>query len=120
MAAAATVEATANVVSRHQLRSLAEQRGRIRTVQSLLDPRRALSTSLLVVQALAIAVAASFLTTVALRAFGTAEHLIAILVVGAVFAVFGQIVPRALAGAQPERAIGLLLSLANLFTLLAL
>lgn len=120
MAAAATVDATANVVSRHQLRSLAEQRGRSRTVQSLLDPRRALGTSVLVVQALAIAVAASLLTTFALREFGTAEHLIAILSVAVVFVVLGQIVPRALAGARPERAIGLLLSFAAGFTLLAL
>ncbi len=120
MAAAATVDATANVVSRHQLRSLAEQRGRSRTVQSLLDPRRALGTTLLVVQTLAIAVAASLLTTFALREFGTAEHLIAILSVAVVFVVLGQIVPRALANARPERAIGLLLTFAAVFTLIAL
>lgn len=120
MAAAATVDATSNVVSRHQLRSLAEQRGRSRTVQGLLDPRRALTTSLLVVQALAIAVAASLLTTFALREFGTAEHLIAIVSVGVVFVILGQIVPRALAAAHPERAIGLLLAFASAFTLLTM
>ena len=118
MAAAATVDATANVVSRHQLRNLAEQRGRTRTVQSLLDPRRSLGTSLLLVQALTIAVAASFLTSVALRELGTAEHLVAILAVAFVFIVLGQIVPRALASAKPERAIGVLLVLAGFFTLI--
>ncbi|MDQ3411216.1 MAG: hemolysin family protein [Chloroflexota bacterium] len=118
MAAAATVDATANVVSRHQLRQMADQRDRLRTVQSLLDPARSLHTSLLVVQAITIAVAASLLTTVALREFGTAEHLIAILAVTIVFLILGQIVPRALASVQPERAIGLLLALAGFFTLL--
>ena len=42
MAVAATVEATAALISRHRLRQLAEERGRHRTLQGLLDPRRSL------------------------------------------------------------------------------
>ena len=50
MGIAATVEATATLISRHRVRQLAEERGRHRTVQNLLDPRRSLAASLLLVE----------------------------------------------------------------------
>ena len=116
MALAATVEATATLISRHRLRQVAESHGRQRTVQGLLDPRRSLAASLLLVQAVAIAVAASLLTTVVLREVETAEHALAIAVVAATFLVLGQALPRALAGSRPERAATLLVGLAGLLS----
>jgi putative hemolysin len=119
MAVAATVEATSSLVSRHRLRQLAEERGGgHRTLQGLLDPKRSLASSLLLVQAVAIAAAASLLTTVALREVHRAEHLVAILVVAAVFLLFGQALPRALASTRPERAAALLIGLAGFLSFL--
>jgi CBS domain containing-hemolysin-like protein len=118
MAVAATVEATATLVSRHRLRQLAEERGGGRTLQGLLDPKRALAASLLLVQAVAIAAAASLLTTVVGRELGTAEHAVAIVVVGAVFLLFGQALPRALAATRPERAAAVLIGVAGLLAFL--
>ncbi len=104
MAVAATVEATATLVSRHRLRQLADERGRPRSVQGLLDPRRTLVASLLLVQAVAIATAASLLTTTALRELRTGEHVLAVVLVGVVFLLLGQALPRAMAATRPERA----------------
>ena len=118
MAVAATVEATATLVSRHRLRQLAEERDRYRSVQWLVDPKRELAASLLVIQAVAIAAAASLLTTVVGRELGTAQHALAIAVVGAVFLLVGQALPRALAATRPERAATTLVGLAGLLTFL--
>ena len=120
MTGAALVDATSSLISRHQLRAVGDQRGRARTVGGLLDPRRTLSSSMLAVQAIAIAVAASVLTTLIEREIETGEHILAVVIVSVVFLVFGQIVPRALAAVRPERAIGLLLAFAALLSLLAL
>jgi CBS domain containing-hemolysin-like protein len=119
MAVAAALEASAALISRHRLRELAEERGRQRTVQALLDPRRSLVASLRVVEAIAIAIAASLLTTVTLREWDTAEHVVAVVIVGAVFLLFGQALPRVLANARPERVALLLVGAAGLLALLA-
>ena len=45
MAGAATVEASAGLISRHRFRQAATGAGRERSVQTLLDPRRSLVSS---------------------------------------------------------------------------
>ena len=118
MAVAAAVEATATLVSRHRLRQLAEERGGHRSVQGLLDPKRSLVAALVLVESVALATAASLLTTVAGRELGTAEHVVAIAVVAAVFLLFGQALPRALAATRPERAAVVLIGLARFLAFL--
>jgi len=119
MALAATVEAASGLVSRHRLRQSAEDRaGPRRTVQGLLDPKRSLASSLVVVQAIAIATAASLLTTTFAREFDTAEHVLAVIAVGVVYLFVGRALPRALASHRPERAAMLLIPLAGLLSVL--
>ena len=116
MAVAATVEATATLVSRHRLRQLAEEQGRHLTVETILDPKRTLIASLHLVEVIAIATATALLTTMLLREVGTAERILAIAIVGVVFLLLGQALPRALANTRPERATTLLLGLARFLT----
>jgi CBS domain containing-hemolysin-like protein len=113
LAVAAMVEAVATLVSRSRLRQLAEQRGSLRSVQSLLDPRRSLIGALELVQAIAVATAASLLTTVLVREAGAFEHLLAVVVVVAVYLLLGQALPRAWAATRPDRAAGALLAIAG-------
>ena len=61
MAGAATVEASAGLISRQRFRQAATGPGRERSVQTLLDPRRSLVSALQLVQAIAIALAASLI-----------------------------------------------------------
>ncbi|MBA3415031.1 MAG: HlyC/CorC family transporter [Chloroflexia bacterium] len=117
LAVAAIVEAVATLVSRSRLRQLAEQRGSLRSLQSLLDPRRSLIAALELVQAIAVATAASVLTTVFLREASVLEHLLAVLVVVAVYLVVGQALPRAWAATHPDRAAGALLAIAGALAL---
>ena len=113
MAGAATVEASAGLISRHRFRQAATGAGRERSVQTLLDPRRSLVSALQLVQAIAIALAASLMTYVIMREGGWEPVVIAVLVASAVFLVLGQAVPRALARTRPSSTAGVLLSLAR-------
>ena len=67
MAGAATVEASAGLISRQRFRQAASGSSRERSVQTLLDPRRSLVSALQLVQAIAIALAASLITYVIMR-----------------------------------------------------
>ena len=119
MALAAIVETVSGLVSRHRLRQIADDRTRHRrTVQGLLDPKRSLASSLLVVQAIAIATAASLLTTAVARELDAAEHILAVVVVSAVYLLLGRAVPRAVATHRPERAAALLIPVAGLLSFL--
>lgn len=118
MTVAATIDATATLVSRHRLRQIAEERGN-RTLASLLDPRRSLVASLQIVQAVAIVTAASLLTTVIQQELGTAEHILPIVLVGGAFLLFGQALPRAIASTHPEKAATVLIGIAGVLSLLA-
>lgn len=118
LALAAMVEAVAAVASRTRLRQMAEQRGRHRTVQGLLDPRRSLIAAVELVQGIAVAVAASLLTTMLWPNGGGLAHIAAVIVVVAVYLIFGQALPRAWAATQPERAAGSLVALAGVLAVL--
>jgi CBS domain containing-hemolysin-like protein len=75
----------------------AEPDDRRRNLQHLLDPQRALVAALMLTQAVAIAVAVSVLTTTIGRELGRFEHLLAIVIVGVVYLVFGLALPQTLA-----------------------
>ncbi len=111
MAGAATVEASAGLISRHRFRQAATGASRERSVQTLLDPRRSLVSALQLVQAIAIALAASLMTFVITREGGRGPVAIAVIVASALFLLLGQAVPRALARTRPSATAGALLSL---------
>jgi putative hemolysin len=118
MAGAATVEASAGLISRHRFRQAATGPGRERSVQTLLDPRRSLVSALQLVQAIAIALAASLMTYVIVREGGRGPVLIAVVIASALFLLLGQAVPRALARTKPSTTAGALLSLARFVAML--
>jgi putative hemolysin len=113
MAGAATVEASAGLISRHRFRQAATGPGRERSVQTLLDPRRSLVSALQLVQAIAIALAASLITYVIMLEGGHGPVVIAVVIVSALFLLLGQAVPRALARTRPNATAGALLNLAR-------
>jgi putative hemolysin len=113
MAGAATVEASAGLISRHRFRQAATGPTRERSVQTLLDPRRSLVSALQLVQAIAIALAASLITYVIMLEHGHGPVVIAVVVASALFLLLGQAVPRALARTRPSATAGALLSLAR-------
>ncbi|MGH2614184.1 MAG: hemolysin family protein [Thermomicrobiales bacterium] len=113
MAGAATVEASAGLISRQRFRQAAAGSGRERSVHTLLDPRRSLVSALQLVQAITIGLAASLITVVAMREGGQGAVLIAVVIVSLVFLLLGQAVPRALARTRPAAIAGLLLTLAR-------
>jgi CBS domain containing-hemolysin-like protein len=112
MAGAATVESSAGLISRQRFRAAAGG-NRERSVQTLLDPRRSLISALQLVQAIAIALAASLIVYVVMSQGGQGAVLIAVVIVSLVFLIFGQAVPRALARTRPAAVAGLLLGLAR-------
>jgi putative hemolysin len=118
MAAAATVEASVGLISRHRFRQAANGPGRERSVQALLDPRRSFVSALQLFQAIAIALAASLITFVVLLGGGQGAVIVAVVVVALLFLFFGQAMPRALARTRPVTAASVLLSLAQVLTTL--
>lgn len=118
MAMTATIEAAVGVVSRQRLREAGERQGRHRTVQGLLDPRRTLVASLLLVQTIAVAIAASYLTTVVDREVGSVDHLLTVLIVAVAYLVFGRALPLALSLRRPEETASVLVRFADLLTTL--
>lgn len=113
MALAAAVHASAMLIGRGRLKHLSERHNRKRGVQSLLDPRRSLEASILLVQAIGLVVASSALTTLLRPWAGGAGQLIAILTVAALYLLFGQSLPRALAIANPDQTANTLVTAAG-------
>ncbi len=113
MASAATVESSAGLISRQRFRQAATGTGRERNVQALLDPRRSLVSALQLVQAIAIALAASLITFLIMRQGGRGSVATAVIIVALFFLILGQAVPRALARTRPAAIAGLLLNLAR-------
>ena len=113
MAGAATVEASAGLISRQRFRQAATGTSRERSVQTLLDPRRSLVSALQLVQAIAIALATSLMTFVIVQEGGRGAVLIAVTIASALFLFLGQAIPRALARTKPSATAGALLRLAQ-------
>jgi putative hemolysin len=118
MAGAATVEASAGLIGRQRFRQAASGSNRERTVQSLLDPRRSLVSALQLVQAIAIALAASLITYVIMRQHGWGPVVTAVVVISGLFLFLGQAVPRALARTRPSATAGALLTLCRFVAML--
>jgi putative hemolysin len=114
MTAAATVEASAGLISRQRLRHASPSRER--TVQALLDPRRSLVSALHLIQAIALVLAASLVTFVIVREGWAGAVPVTVVVVSAIFLILGQAIPRALARSRPADATGFLLGLARILT----
>ncbi len=115
---AATVETMTGLISRQRLRQIADEESESRSVRALLDPRRSLAASLLLVQVLAVVVATNLLTTALQEEMGTFGRALTLLVAVLGFLLLGQAVPRALARYRPDRSLGFLVWLAGAFDLL--
>ncbi len=110
---AATVETMTGLISRQRLRQIADEESEARSVRALLDPRRSLAASLLLVQAIALVVATNLLTTVIQREIGPFGRAVALLVAVLAYLLLGQVVPRVLARYRPDRSLSLLVWLAG-------
>ena len=109
MTVAATIAATSALAGQVRLRRLAEEQGRHRSLERLLDPHRSLVAALLLVEAASIATAASMLTALFAREVGRFPHLLAVVVTTLVYLALGLALPRALSRRRPNRtAAGLL------------
>ncbi|MGH6915591.1 MAG: CNNM domain-containing protein, partial [Geminicoccales bacterium] len=117
MTGAAIVESSAGLISRQRFRAAAGG-NRERSVQTLLDPRRSLISALQLVQAIAIALAASVIAYVVMSQRGQGAVFFAVVIVSVVFLIFGQAIPRALARTRPAAVAGLLLGLARFVAVL--
>ncbi len=114
MAIAALAQSLIGMTSQKRLQDLAgREESSQRTLQSLLNPRRALSASMLVIQVLSAVVATAMLTFVLNEATGANVTWGAVLVVGVVYLVLGQALPRALAWSGAERFLSGVLQVAR-------
>jgi len=116
MVGAAIVEASAGLISRQRLRQASS--GRERSVQALVDPRRSFVSSLQLVQGIGMATASALLAIVFARENLPGETVAPILIVMAIYLLFGQALPRALARTNPSAAVGLLLRAVQFLTFL--
>lgn len=116
MAAAATVEASAGLISRQRLRQAGA--GRERSVQALLDPRRSLVSALQLVQAVCIALAASLITFVVAREGAPGAVALSVAIVSVIALLLGQALPRAVARTRSVSSDGFLLGMARFFAAL--
>ncbi len=118
LAMAATVETMTGLISRQRLRQIADEESESRSVRALLDPRRSLAASLLLVQVLAVVIATNFLTTALQREIGGFGRALTLLAAVLGFLLLGLAVPRAIARYRPDRSLGLLVWLAGALDLL--
>ncbi len=114
MALAALAQSLIGMTSHKRLHAVAaREEKQQRTVKSLLDPRRSLSSSMLVIQVLGAIVAAAVLTQLFDAISDYDLSWVAIIVVGCVYLVLGQALPRALADSGADRYLGWVLHVAR-------
>ena len=105
---AAVVEAVTGLVGQSRPRHGHEgTSGRRRTLDALVDPRRSLTASLFVVQALALMVAALAFDAVLRREVDRVHWLLTLMIVTAAYLVLGQSLPRALSRYRHDESVGL-------------
>ncbi len=120
MTLAASVEALSALISRSRLRqSAADDERHRRSLQALLDPRRSLTSSMLTIQVIAVALIGSLLTATIRREVSSADHLLAVTIASIAFIVLGQALPRAVARNRPEQTAAMLLSVAGVLSSLS-
>lgn len=106
---AAVVEAVTGLVGQSRPRHGHEgTSGRRRTLDALVDPRRSLTASLFVLQALALMIAALAFDAVLRREIEGAHWLLTLVIVTAAYLVLGQSLPRALSRYRHDESVGLL------------
>jgi CBS domain containing-hemolysin-like protein len=119
MVLAGIVQSTIGLTSAVRLRRLGgEVTPRHRSVQSLVDPRRVLATSMVLLQVLAAIVATGELVEVLSESAGALRQWLAMLIVAAVYLAFGLALPRALASKRLDRFVAGVMRLGNLATVL--
>jgi putative hemolysin len=112
---AAIVQSTVGVTSAVRLRQATREDGqRHRTLQSLVDPRRVLAASMVLLQVLMAVLATGELTEV----MDGSLRWLAMLIVAGVFIVFGLGLPRALAGKQVDGFLDAVMRIGNLAAIL--
>jgi putative hemolysin len=117
MVLAGVVQSTLGLTSAVRLRELGgEAQARQRTVQSLVDPRRILAASMVLLQVLAAIVATGALIEVFTTSSGDPRQWLAMFIVGLVYLVFGIALPRALATRRFDRFVAAVLRLGHLAT----
>lgn len=120
MTLAASVDALSALISRNRLRQSAEEDERHRrSLQALLDPRRSLSSAMLTIQMVSVALIGSLLTATIRREFSSADHAFAVGITAVAFVVLGQALPRAVARNRPEQTAALLLSVGGALSTLS-
>lgn len=122
MCLAAIVQSTIGLTSIQRIRQLTpasrEDVPRHRSVQSLVDPRRILAASMILLQVLMAIVATGELARFFEGTTGDPLQWIAMLIVASAFIVFGLALPRALASKQLDRFLGAVLRLGHIATIL--
>ena len=119
MAIAALVQSTIGMTSAQRLRgATGEASPWHRSVQTLADPRRALASSMFLLQILAAIVATSQLTSLLDRSTRRDFSWLPVLIVGVTYLIVGQALPRALAERHLEVFLDRILRVAHVVTLL--
>ncbi|MDQ3442546.1 MAG: hemolysin family protein [Chloroflexota bacterium] len=125
MCLAAIVQSTIGLTSAQRIRQFApvqrearDDAPRHRTVQSLVDPRRILAASMILLQVLMAILATGELIRAFEGATDDSLQWLAMLIVAVVFIVFGLALPRAIAAKQMDRFLGAVLRLGHLATVL--
>jgi CBS domain containing-hemolysin-like protein len=119
MAIAALVQSTIGMTSAQRLRIATGEAGSPqRSVQSLADPRRALAASMFLLQMLAAIVATSQLTHLLDRSTERDLSWLPVVIVGVIYLIVGQALPRALAERHLQGFLDRVLRVAYVVTLL--
>lgn len=119
MSVAALVQSTIGMTSAQRLRQASgKARSRQRSVQSLADPRRTLAASMLLLQILAAVVATSQLTHLLDQSTSYDFSWLSVFLVGIIYLVVGQALPRALAERRIEGFLDRILRIAHVVTIL--
>ncbi len=122
MCLAAIVQSTIGLTSAQRIRQFAppprDDAPRHRTVQSLVDPRRILAASMILLQVLMAILATGALIRTFEGATDNSLQWLAMLIVASVFIVFGLALPRAIAAKQMDRFLGAALRLGYFATVL--
>ena len=119
MCLAAVVQSTIGLTSAVRLRQASKDDSpRHRTVQSLVDPRRALAASMILLQVLMAILATGQLIEFFDNSTNDSWPWLAMLIVAAVFVIFGLALPRAMAGKKMDRFLDSVLKLGQLATVL--
>ncbi len=117
MVLAGIVQSTLGLTSAVRLRELSgDAESRRRTVQSLVDPRRVLAASMVLLQVLAAILATGALIEVLTAASGAPRQWLAMSIVGVAYLLLGIALPRALATRKLDRFVAVVLRLGNIAT----